>query len=104
MFIFQGWIECVGIADRSCYDLTQHAIASGQKLVAEKKLAEPRMVEQTVCLPNKKTLGSTYKADGKMLIAHLTQLGEEECTKLAQQLKNGYVFGIINTHLCVCVL
>ena len=38
---FQGWVECVGCADRSCYDLTQHTKATGVKLVAEKKLAEP---------------------------------------------------------------
>jgi len=27
-----GWIECVGIADRSCYDLTKHASESKQDL------------------------------------------------------------------------
>lgn len=37
----QGWIECVGCADRSCYDLTQHTKATNVKLVAERKLAEP---------------------------------------------------------------
>ena len=31
----------MGCADRSCYDLTQHTKATGVKLVAEKKLAEP---------------------------------------------------------------
>ncbi|VDP42936.1 unnamed protein product [Echinostoma caproni] len=36
-----GWIECVGCADRSCYDLTQHARATGTRLVAEKQLSEP---------------------------------------------------------------
>ena len=37
----QGWVECVGCADRSCYDLTQHSKATGIRLVAEKKLSEP---------------------------------------------------------------
>ncbi|ESO87782.1 hypothetical protein LOTGIDRAFT_145967 [Lottia gigantea] len=36
-----GWIECVGCADRSCYDLTQHTEATGVKLVADRKLPEP---------------------------------------------------------------
>lgn len=40
-----GWIECVGCADRSAYDLTQHTKATGVKLVAEKKLDEPRIVD-----------------------------------------------------------
>ena len=39
--IFQGWVECVGCADRSCYDLTQHTKATNVKLVAEKRLPEP---------------------------------------------------------------
>ena len=29
-----GWIECVGIADRSCYDLKAHAEASKKTLTA----------------------------------------------------------------------
>lgn len=29
-----GWLECVGCADRSCYDLTQHAEATNVKLSA----------------------------------------------------------------------
>lgn len=41
IFCFQGWVECVGCADRSCYDLNQHSKATGTKLVAEKKLQEP---------------------------------------------------------------
>lgn len=36
-----GWVECVGCADRSCFDLTNHAQATGARLVAEKALAEP---------------------------------------------------------------
>ena len=39
--LFQGWVECVGCADRSCYDLTQHTKATNVKLVAEKRLPEP---------------------------------------------------------------
>jgi len=39
--ILQGWIECVGCADRSCFDLTQHTKMSGTKLVASRRLAQP---------------------------------------------------------------
>ena len=34
-------MECVGNADRSCYDLSQHTRATGVKLVAERKLPTP---------------------------------------------------------------
>ena len=34
-------MECVGCADRSAYDLTQHTKATGVKLAAEKRLPQP---------------------------------------------------------------
>lgn len=37
----QGWIEIVGCADRSCFDLKCHARATKVPLVAEKPLKEP---------------------------------------------------------------
>ncbi|RWW08805.1 hypothetical protein BHE74_00027874, partial [Ensete ventricosum] len=40
-----GWIECVGIADRSAYDLRAHSEKSGVALVAHEKFPEPREVE-----------------------------------------------------------
>jgi glycyl-tRNA synthetase len=40
-----GWIECVGIADRSAYDLRAHSDKSGVALEAHEKFAEPREVE-----------------------------------------------------------
>lgn len=32
-----GWVECVGIADRSAYDLIAHTKGSGVKLQAARK-------------------------------------------------------------------
>ena len=40
-----GWIECVGIAHRGCYDLTAHEEATGQKLRAWRQFSEPKLVE-----------------------------------------------------------
>lgn len=39
-----GWIECVGCADRSAYDLTVHANKTKEKLVVRQKLEEPVQV------------------------------------------------------------
>ena len=41
VFCRQGWIECVGCADRACYDLSVHTKMSGEKLVAQVDLEEP---------------------------------------------------------------
>ncbi len=40
-----GWIECVGIAHRGCYDLSAHEDATGQRLRAWRTFAEPKVVE-----------------------------------------------------------
>ncbi|KAI3742859.1 hypothetical protein L1987_60555 [Smallanthus sonchifolius] len=45
-----GWIEYVGIADGSAYDLRAHADKSGVALVAQEKFADPKEVEVTVVL------------------------------------------------------
>ena len=39
--ILQGWIECVGCADRACYDLSVHTKAAGERLVAQVDLPQP---------------------------------------------------------------
>ena len=39
--LLQGWIECVGCADRACYDLLVHTKAAGEKLVAQADLEQP---------------------------------------------------------------
>ena len=40
-----GWIECVGIAHRGCYDLTAHENATGQRLRAWRTFDEPKVIE-----------------------------------------------------------
>ena len=39
--LLQGWIECVGCADRACYDLSVHTKAAGERLVAQVDLPQP---------------------------------------------------------------
>ncbi|WKY00583.1 hypothetical protein Q1695_014983 [Nippostrongylus brasiliensis] len=81
-----GWIECVGNADRSCYDLTQHSKATNTKLVAEKKLSEPRTVNTVDAVPNMALLGKEFKKDAKKIQIALAQLSEEELGNLESQL------------------
>lgn len=40
-----GWVECVGIAHRGCYDLAAHEDATGQRLRAWRTFDEPKVVE-----------------------------------------------------------
>ncbi|KAI9292319.1 glycyl-tRNA synthetase [Neoconidiobolus thromboides FSU 785] len=82
-----GWIECVGCADRSAYDLTVHAKRTKEKLVVRKALAEPVIYDKTQAVINKKVFGSKLKRDAKTVEEYLTNLNEEELNKLAVDLK-----------------
>ncbi|KAK7484906.1 hypothetical protein BaRGS_00023826 [Batillaria attramentaria] len=60
-----GWIECVGCADRSCYDLTQHTKTT-----------------------NKGALGKAFKQDAKLITEHLSSLDAEAVSQLEQSLSD----------------
>ncbi|XP_035272038.1 glycine--tRNA ligase [Anguilla anguilla] len=66
-----GWIEIVGCADRSCYDLLCHARATKVPLVAEKPLKEPKTVNVVQFEPNKGAIGKAYKKDAKLAMEYL---------------------------------
>ena len=58
-----GWVECVGIADRSAYDLTVHAKATKTELIAREVYAEPREEEVLTVTAATAIIGRTFKAD-----------------------------------------
>ncbi|GMT18898.1 hypothetical protein PFISCL1PPCAC_10195, partial [Pristionchus fissidentatus] len=84
-----GWIECVGNADRACYDLQQHYKATNVKLVAEKKLNEPRVVNFVTAAPNMAVIGKEYKKEAKKIQSALEQLTEAEVEDLEKQIQTG---------------
>ncbi|XP_066483691.1 glycine--tRNA ligase [Tiliqua scincoides] len=67
-----GWIEIVGCADRSCYDLSCHARATKVPLVAEKPLKEPRTANVVQFEANKGAVGKAYKKDAKLVLEYLS--------------------------------
>ncbi|KAK9888649.1 hypothetical protein WA026_000877 [Henosepilachna vigintioctopunctata] len=69
-----GWIECVGCADRSAYDLTQHTEATNVKLTAERKLTPPKDVSVAEAVPNKQKLGKTFKKDAAIIAKALERM------------------------------
>ncbi|EMS46310.1 Glycyl-tRNA synthetase 1, mitochondrial [Triticum urartu] len=83
-----GWIECVGIADRSAYDLRAHSDKSGVPLEAHEKFAEPREVEKLVITPSKKELGLAFKGDQKMVLEALEAMGETEALGMKAALES----------------
>ncbi|CAG9767523.1 unnamed protein product [Ceutorhynchus assimilis] len=86
-----GWVECVGCADRSAYDLTQHTQATGVRLAAEKKLENPKIIDVVEAAPNKGTLGKYFKKDAKTITDALAALSLNEVAALEKDLEgDGY--------------
>jgi glycyl-tRNA synthetase len=87
-----GWLECVGIADRACFDLNAHATATKVDLMYRETLDTPIVEEVTKLtkaagIATMKAFGKTGKAtkeyletlpmdDLKSLVAEVTSKGE----------------------------
>jgi glycyl-tRNA synthetase len=86
-----GWVECVGCADRSCYDLSQHSKATNIKLVAE---TEPKQVDALECLPQKSVIGKTFKTEAKLINDALSSLDSEQILKYETELSENGEFSL----------
>ena len=60
-----GWVELVGIADRTDYDLRAHAAVSGVALTAYLPLEVPRMEKRKRIVPDMKALGPRFRGKAK---------------------------------------
>ena len=60
-----GWVELVGIADRTDYDLRAHACVSGVALTAYLPLETPRMEKRKRITPDMKALGPRFRGRAK---------------------------------------
>lgn len=83
-----GWVECVGCADRSCYDLMQHAQHSGVKLAAEKQLPQPKVIDIVEVVADKSSIGKLFKQNAKTISAYLEQLNKDQVEELEKQIQN----------------
>ena len=82
-----GWVECVGCADRSAYDLTVHAKKTGAPLVVRERVEKPITVEEWLIEPDRKKFGPHFKKDGKTIEAALEALPQDKREALAQTLQ-----------------
>ncbi len=60
-----GWVELVGIADRTDYDLRAHSCVSGTALTAYIPLENPRMEKRRRIIPDMKALGPRFRGRAK---------------------------------------
>ncbi|KAJ5736551.1 uncharacterized protein N7483_001676 [Penicillium malachiteum] len=82
-----GWIECVGCADRSAYDLTVHKNKTGAPLVVRETRSEPLRIEEFQIDLDKKKFGPRFKKDAKTVEAAVEALSQELREKLSLDLE-----------------
>ncbi len=80
-----GWVECVGVADRGCFDLSQHAEATGKMGDFQVTDAlEPHTFHARKLVPVMGILGRTFKADAKKIAAAMEAVFDDQVKMLAQ--------------------
>ncbi len=84
-----GWIECVGCADRSAYDLTVHSKKTKRELSVQERLDEPKVYDKLVAEINKKALGPKFKKDARAVEDAILEMDEAALGSLQSNLKNG---------------
>lgn len=83
-----GWIECVGCADRSAYDLSVHSARTNEKLVVRQPLPEPVTVEKFEVDIEKKKFGPKFRKDAGKVQDWLVARTQCELEDLAKELKD----------------
>ncbi|XP_033125742.1 glycine--tRNA ligase-like [Anneissia japonica] len=89
-----GWVECVGCADRSCYDLCCHMKFSKVPLVAEKNLPEPIIKDVVEVVPQKSVMGKAFKKDAKSIMSLLATYTEEDTLKIENAFKDNGEYSV----------
>jgi glycyl-tRNA synthetase len=72
-----GWTECVGHADRACYDLECHGKKTNTSMTASQLLKEPVKVENLIAEPQKKKLGPKFGKDAKAILTAFEAMDED---------------------------
>jgi glycyl-tRNA synthetase len=75
-----GWVECVGHADRACYDLDVHGKATKTPMVATQRVDPPREMEVAKLTFDRKALGKVFKNDQRVVAGALEALAEDWST------------------------
>lgn len=81
-----GWVECVGIADRSAYDLSAHIDSSGTDMYAMRKYDKPKIVEIRKIVPKMDALGPLFKGNAGKIKTLLEKMELNESKKLSVEI------------------
>ncbi len=81
-----GWVECVGIADRSAYDLDAHLQASDVDMHALRRYDTPQIKKVKKIVPKMDVLGPKFKSDAGTIKQKLESLTIPDTKEIRVQL------------------
>lgn len=87
LYTSYGWIECVGCADRSAYDLTVHRNKTGAALFVRETRSEPLRIEEYQIDIDQKKFGPRFKRDAKTVEQAVEALSQEMREKMSLSLE-----------------
>lgn len=82
-----GWVECVGLADRSAYDLTAHMKGSGEKMVASRVFEKPIAKDFITYDIDRAVIGKTHKQHAKAITDALEDMKFDDLKKLKEEIE-----------------
>jgi glycyl-tRNA synthetase len=95
-FVNNGWLECVGCADRGSFDLMSHSKTN--KLTAERLLESPMEEKVYTYKLNIGVIGKRYKELTQSIVKHFENLTQEQLKELIDK-DSEYVY--IDNKICI---
>ncbi|KAI0857701.1 hypothetical protein F4860DRAFT_488697 [Xylaria cubensis] len=83
-----GWVECVGCADRSAYDLSVHSKQTEKPLLVRQQLEQPRTVTSWEIELNRKLFGPLFKKNARAVEAVLMAASQEQRESFGKELES----------------
>ena len=94
-----GWIECVGIAHRGCYDLEAHEKATGKSLRAWRSFSEPRIREINRWTTEGSKAGPAFRALAGKVKEAVENLSPETSFPVEIELPDGETVTVLEEHV-----
>ena len=88
--IENSWVECIGCADRACFDLKSHVIQFSRTL------KKPKIKKELRIIPNKKLIGKTFGEKTEDVLEHINSLSYDDISNINQGVKCDELFDIEN--------
>ena len=73
-----GWVEIIGIADRTDFDLKSHTEHSNEDLRVFIEYDEPKQIKKLAVKPNMSKFGPSFKSDAPKILKELKDISGED--------------------------